>query len=120
MNIKAYQKLKRNNYECIIATTNYGFSPFRAFKTINNKVSFKWNKFANKRSQDLEELTHDTGSFYLYKTDKLINLRGVLPKKTSYYKINKFRAIDINDFEDLKYAEYLYKFNQLKKKKNEV
>ena len=35
-----------------------------------------------------------------------------MPKKTSYYNIDRFRAIDINNFEDLKFAEFLYKYKK--------
>ena len=45
-----------------------------------------------------------------------MKLRNVMPEKTSYYRIDRFRAIDINDLEDLKFAEYLYKFNKIKNK----
>lgn len=112
---KAYKKIKKEKYECIIATANYSFSPLRAFKTTNELLNFKWNKFANDRSQDLEELTHDSGTFYLYNTNKLIKLKNIMPNKTSYYKIDRFRAVDINNFEDLKFAEFLYKFNNKEK-----
>ena len=85
-----------------------------SFLQNNDKIQFKWKKFANKRTQDLEKLTYDSGTFYLYNTKKLMKLRNVMPEKTSYYRIDRFRAIDINDLEDLKFAEYLYKFNKTK------
>jgi pseudaminic acid cytidylyltransferase len=111
---EAFAKIKNKNYDCIIATGEYGSNPLRAFKAFNDKIKFKWKKFANKRTQDLEKLTYDSGTFYLYNTKKLMKLRNVMPEKTSYYKIDRFRAIDINDLEDLKFAEYLYKFNKTK------
>ena len=111
---QAFKKMKKNNFSCIVATNFYEFHPLRSFKKIKAKIAFKWNKFANKRSQDLEDLIHDSGTFYLYKTEKLLKLKMIIPKKTSYYNIDRFRAIDINNFEDLRFAEFLHRYKKLK------
>ena len=111
---QAFKKMKKNNFSCIVATKFYEFHPLRSFKKIKAKIAFKWNKFANKRSQDLEDLIHDSGTFYLYKTEKLLKLKTIMPKKTSYYNIDRFRAIDINNFEDLRFAEFLHRYKKLK------
>ena len=59
----------------------------------------------------------DSGTFYIYKTKDLKKSNKILPQKTTYYNIDRFRAIDINYLEDLKFAEFLYQYK--KKKKNE-
>ena len=35
-------------------------------------------------------------------------------KATSFYNIDKFRSVDINNLQDLKFAEFLYKYNKFK------
>ena len=41
-----------------------------------------------------------------------------MPKKTTYYLLDRYRAIDINTEQDFKFAAFLYKFlkNSFKKK----
>ncbi len=114
----AFKKMKNKNFSQIVATNKFNFNPLRSFKINKDNISFKWKRYANKRTQDLKDLIHDSGTFYIYKTDKLMNMRSILPKNTSYYNIDRFRAIDINYLEDLRFAEFLYQYK--KKKKNEL
>ena len=113
----AFKKIKNKNFSYIVATNTYNSNPLRSLKINKDIISFKWKRYANKRTQDLKDLIHDSGTFYIYKTDALMSLRSIMPKKTSYYNIDRFRAIDINYLEDLKFAEFLYQYK--KKKKNE-
>jgi N-acylneuraminate cytidylyltransferase len=113
---KAFYRIKKKKYDCIIATNKYNFSPLRCFKIIKDKIEFKWKNFANKRSQDLENLIHDSGSFYIYKTKYLLKSKVLMSKNTSYYCLNKFKAVDINNFEDLDFAKFLYRYNYLRNK----
>ena len=55
------------------------------------------------RSQDLDELYYDTGSFYIYKTESLlkINQKKIIPKKSTYIFLKK-KLIDVNYPKDLK------------------
>lgn len=98
----------------MIATNSYNSNPLRSFRVIKDKISFKWKVFAQKRSQDLENLIHDSGTFYIYNTKKLLKFKKML-KATSFYNIDKFRSVDINTFQDLKFAEFLCKYKKFKK-----
>jgi N-acylneuraminate cytidylyltransferase len=113
---KAFYKIKKKKYDCIIATNIYNFNPLRCFKITKDKIEFKWKNFANKRSQDLENLIHDSGTFYIYKTKYLLRSKVLMSKNTSYYSLNKFKAVDINNFEDLDFAKFLYRYNYLRNK----
>ena len=100
---KAYTKIKKNNADFICAISKFLNSPQRSFKILNNKLIFKYPKYQNKRSQDLEKLYYDTGSFYIYKTSSLMKMkRGqIIPKKSTFIDLKK-ELIDINTMEDLK------------------
>lgn len=111
--IKAFNKIKQKNYDLLIATNTYNSNPLRSFRITKDKISFKWRVFAKKRSQDLEDLIHDSGTFYIYKTKKFLKFKK-MPKATSFYNIDKFRSVDINNLQDLKFAEFLYKYNKFK------
>ena len=54
---------------------------------------------------------HDTGTFCIFKTDYILkNPKPNLPKKTTFYRIDKYRVVDINNYDDVKYAKFLYRF----------
>ena len=85
----------------------------RAFKFIGKKrISFQSNKYIYYRSQDLPRLKHDNGSFYIWKTNALLKYKGKMPKKSTYYIIDRYRSVDINTEQDLKFAAALNKIFQ--------
>ena len=97
----SFNKIKKYNYDHLVAVTDYAYSPHRAFKFIGKKkVSF----------QDLPRLIHDTGSFYIWKTKALLKYKGRMPKKSTYYLLDRYRSVDINTEQDFKLASLLYKF----------
>ena len=68
----AYKKI--NKYDQIVAITKY-ISPIqRALKT-KNMLKFLYPKFKFYRSQDLENMYYDSGTFAVYKCSKLFNYR---------------------------------------------
>ena len=73
----AFKKMKNKNFSQIVATNKFNFNPLRSFKINKDNISFKWKRYANKRTQDLKDLIHDSGTFYIYKTDKLMNMRSI-------------------------------------------
>tara|TARA_B100000965_G_scaffold280439_1_gene238295 strand:- start:13172 stop:13876 length:705 start_codon:yes stop_codon:yes gene_type:complete len=110
----AFKKIKNKKFSSIVATSTYNSNPLRSLKIHKDIISFKWKKYAGKRTQDLKDLIHDSGTFYIYKTEELMKLRlkSIMLKRTSYYNIDRFRAIDINNLEDLKFAEFLHRYKK--------
>lgn len=108
--LKSYKKIKKLNADLLIAITRYHDSPLRSFqKKKLNWINYKYRKYAFTRSQDLEDLYHDTGSFYFYKISSLLHNKNIsLSKKVTYFEINSDRTIDINYPEDLKIAKVKY------------
>ena len=110
--IKAFRIIKKKKFDLLIAMSNYNVSPFIACEKIKNDiVKFYWPKYAIKRSQDLPNLIHDTGTFYIYRTKALLISKKIMPKKTTHYLLHKLKSVDINTIEDFEFAEFLYKFN---------
>ena len=108
---KALKKIKNSHIETLIPVTDYNFSPYRSFKIDKkNSIKFLYDKFAKKRSQDLPELFHDTGSFYFFRTSSLIKKKSIVKTKNSFLKIDRIKTIDINDKQDLTIAKLKYKF----------
>ena len=112
---KSFNKIKKLKADYLIAITDFEYSPIRSLqKRGKNWIKFKEKKYINSRSQDLKTLYHDTGSFYFYKTSVLLKKRKNLPKKTTYYFIDRTNTVDINSASDLKMAKL--KFRLLKEK----
>ena len=108
--ITSFKKIKKLNADLLIAITKFHDSPLRSFqKKKLNWINYKYKKYAFTRSQDLEDLYHDTGSFYFYKISSLLRNRNIiLSKKITYFEINSERAIDINYPQDLNIAKAKY------------
>lgn len=120
--IKSYKKIKKLNADLLVAITRYNHSPLRSFERKKlNWINYKYKKYAFARSQDLEDLYYDTGSFYFYNISSLLNNRNIyLSKKITYFEINCERSVDINDPQDLQIAKAKYilikNFNKLSPK----
>ena len=50
--------------------------------------------------------------YYTSTIKSLLKYNGKMPKKTTYYFIDKSRAIDINTKSDFKFAEFMFKFKK--------
>tara|TARA_B100000780_G_C21124997_1_gene456195 strand:+ start:4753 stop:5430 length:678 start_codon:yes stop_codon:yes gene_type:complete len=104
--INAKKKIEKMNADILISTTNFSSNPLRAFKiNKNDHIEYKWPKFINKRSQDLESLIHESGNFVIYKLSTYYKKK----KKITHYHLNKEEGIDIDTLEDFKFAEFVYK-----------
>ena len=107
---KAFTKIKKTKSNCLVTIKKFEPSPLRSLKIRKNNIFFSNPKYQISRSQDLQNLFYDTGSFYIYKTKSLLNLTTdkSLPNKTTYL-IFKNNVIDINNTSDLKSAKKLFK-----------
>ena len=108
---KALNIIKKNDYDNLIAVTDFNFNPLRAlcYKK-NGLVDYKWKKYRNSRSQDLPYLFHDTGSFSIFKTSSIMENKKNL--KLGCYFLERSRAIDIDDKNDFELAKILFRYNK--------
>ena len=113
--VKAFNKVKKQKSDLLLVITEFASNPLRALKLLKkNNLHFYFNKFDKRRTQDLPKLFQDSGSFYIYDTKSLLKNSGKITKKTTYYYLNRYKAIDIDNEIDFKFAELLHK---LKKRK---
>lgn len=110
--IEAFDKLKKNKKSLIFPVIKYSHPIQRAFifkkKSLLQNISLK--KIINKRTQDFKDSFYDSGTFYL--ADKKTWLKKSNLKKIGI-KINWWDAVDIDNSDDWKKAELIFK---LKKK----
>ena len=108
--INSFKKIKKIDFDHLSSVSEYDSSPYRALRFVGkNRIEFNSKKFALTRSQDLPKLCRH-GSFAIYRTKSLLKYDGKLPKKTTYYFIDKYRSIDIDTESDFKFAEFIFKY----------
>jgi pseudaminic acid cytidylyltransferase len=107
--IQALKKIKKDKTDLLISITDFEYSPLRAFKIDNkNYLKFNWKKYASKRSQDLPNLFRDAGQFFIYKISSINKTKRIIPKKTSFFKLERHKSIDIDNPGDLKLLRRLF------------
>lgn len=101
----AYDKLKQQDANCVISVTEYDFHPLRAFAVGRDQtLSFNWPEHALTRSQDLPEMLHDAGAFYLLNVSSFVDAGAIIHGKTLGQPIPRNRALDIDTPTDLEMA----------------
>ena len=109
--INSFKKIKKINFDHLSSVSEYDASPYRALRFVGkNRIEFNSKKFALTRSQNLPRLCRDSGSFTIHRTKSLLKYNRKLPKKTTYYFIDKYRCIDIDTESDFKLAEFIFKY----------
>jgi pseudaminic acid cytidylyltransferase len=106
---KSFKVLKKNKNNFVFPITEYTHPIQRAFKLTNkNKLIFFTKKHELTRTQDLVKSYHDVGQFYWgsvsnWLSKKRMHSNGIgLP-------IPKWRVVDIDNLQDWKRAELLFK-----------
>ncbi len=109
---KAYDFFKTSKFDSLIAVSEYDHSPIKALKINKYNISRKWPSLntKTKKTQDIEMLVHDSGSFYIFDTNIFLNKRNLITKNTTFYKLDYFRSFDIDTIQDFRFAEQIYKF----------
>ena len=106
----ALLKIKKTKSKYIFPIAEFESNPYRSLIIKNNFIKFTWPKYQLKRSQDLNSLYYDTGSFYIYETKVLLKIteKQLIPKKSTYIILKK-KLIDVNYPKDLKLLKEEFK-----------
>jgi pseudaminic acid cytidylyltransferase len=109
--------LKKNNNKFIFPVTNYSHPIDRAFRlNKSDEIKFFKKENANKNTQTFKESYHDAGQFYWGKKNTWLK-NIFLHTNGIGYKIPNFRVVDIDNLNDWKKAEIIYKGLKISKKK---
>ena len=60
-------------------------------------------------SQELKPAYSDSGTFYIFKTSNYIKNTRILPNNSSFFLIDKYKGINVDDKNDLKFLKIAYK-----------
>ena len=115
--IKGYKLIKKNKFEYVFSTSNVNTNVERAFEISKKSYISKIKKRnMNKRSQLLKEKYFDLGQFYWASSETWIRKKNIFSKKAGVVKVDSLYSIDINNINDFKKSEQIYKLKLLNEK----
>lgn len=100
--------LEDGKYDSVMAVTSFSFPPLRGMVKDGDKVSYKWEKYRDARSQDLETIYHDCGQFYVLIVEKFKESKKMVTDNTGAIEISEMEMQDIDNEIDWKLAELKY------------
>ena len=107
---EGYSLLKKYNYDSTFPVIQYSYPIQRALRVDKeSRVSMLHPEHLLSRSQDLESTFHDSGQFYWFRPEILVEKRSLWTDNTGVFPISELRAHDIDTYEDWKIAEFKYK-----------
>jgi pseudaminic acid cytidylyltransferase len=112
---KSFRILKKNKTKFVFPATEYTHPIQRAFKLNKKNINFFNKKYELTRTQDLDKSYHDAGQFYWgyissWLSKKKLHSNGIA------FSIPRWKSVDIDNLQDWKRAELLFKV--LKAEKN--
>ena len=106
---KSFKVLKKNTNNFVFPITEYAHPIQRAFKLAkNNKLIFFTKKHELTRTQDLVKSYHDVGQFYWGSVSNWLSMKKMHSNGIGL-PIPKWRVVDIDNLQDWKRAELLFK-----------
>ena len=105
---EAVSILEDKKYDSVMPVTPFSFPPLRGMVMDGDKISYKWEKYEDYRSQDLETIYHDCGQFYVLNVESFKNTRKMVTRNTGAIEISEMEMQDIDNEIDWKLAELKY------------
>ena len=106
---EAFDILIFENADTVLPITEFSFPIWRSFKLDGNKITYNWDEFALKRSQDLPKSYHDCGQFYFFNVKKFIKSKKLVTENSRSIILPESQVQDIDTLEDWIVAELKYK-----------
>lgn len=105
---KAFCEIKSGNWEYVFTVGEFSSSIFRSFtQEPNGGVQMLFPEYFETRSQDLDNVYHDAGMFYMGYLDSWIKGSRMFGSSSFPLKIPSWRVLDIDSKEDWERAELL-------------
>ncbi len=100
--------LEDKKFDSVMPVTPFSFPPLRGMVMDGDKISYKWEKYEDYRSQDLETIYHDCGQFYVLDVEIFKQTKKLVTKNTGAIEISEMEMQDIDNEIDWKLAELKY------------
>lgn len=103
--IKKYKKIIKKNYDSLMTTTELRGFVWDDKKPLNyDSKKVKWPK-----TQETKPLNRVNSAVFLSSRENYISKKNRIGKKPYFYKLSRLEGIDIDEFEDFYFAEYIFK-----------
>lgn len=112
---KAFNMLEETAADSLMPVVRFSFPPQRAMVIQHGQLNYQYPEFASVRSQDLEEIYHDCGQFYVCRTEAFKKLHSVITPNTIPLIMPDEEVQDIDNLSDWALAEVKYKTFILRK-----
>ena len=113
---KAYDEFIKNNNKFLFSACEFEYPIQRAFYINEKNNVFMFDESCYyKRSQDLVKAYHDAGAFYFGKKDAWLDEDFMFRSYSSVFLLSKNKVCDIDTYDDLEFAKFLYTFNKERK-----
>lgn len=80
---QAMDMLVNEKKDSVIPVVPFSFPPLRGMVINDGKLEYKWQEYAMKRSQDLEEIYHDCGQFYAFRVESFEKEKKLVTNNTA-------------------------------------
>lgn len=107
--LEAMNLIQKEKVDTIIPVVPYSFPIQRAFQLKDSELQLNQPEYEFTRSQDLEQMYHDSGSFYLIDSKAFQKQRKLYGEKAKALILDETEVQDIDTPTDWKLAELKYK-----------
>ncbi|WP_415308628.1 pseudaminic acid cytidylyltransferase [Candidatus Pelagibacter sp. Uisw_099_02] len=114
--LKKAEKILKKNVPYVFSAKEYLHPIYRSFyRDKYNYLKKNFPNSMNKRTQDIKNVFHDAAQFYLGWNESWENKLDIFDKNSKFIAFPKLSSLDIDDYEDWKIAELLWKTKQKKR-----
>lgn len=106
---QAMEMLVKEKKDSVMPVVPFSFPPLRGMVINDGKLEYKWQEYAKKRSQDLEEIYHDCGQFYAFRVESFEKEKKLVTDNTAGMIISELEVQDIDNETDWELAEMKYR-----------
>lgn len=106
---QAMEMLVKEKKDSVMPIVPFSFPPLRGMVINDGKLEYKWQEYAMKRSQDLEEIYHDCGQFYVFRVETFEKEKKLVTDNTAGMIISELEVQDIDNETDWQLAEMKYR-----------
>lgn len=105
---EAVELLEGGQADSVLPVVRFSFPPQRCVVIRDGFLQFKWQEYAQARSQDLEPFYHDVGQFYCLNGESFRRQGKLVMERTVPLILSEMEIQDIDTEEDWRIAEMKY------------
>lgn len=107
--LEAFEALNQSSAKTLLPVVAFSFPPQRGVFIRDNKLILSQPEYLNTRSQDIETLYHDCGSFSMFRIPAFKCEKKLITDHTIPYVMDEAMVQDIDNLSDWEMAELKYK-----------